>query len=97
MSDSPDFLSNSALEPRSTGYVESLIKPQAEAAADDLLHDLGGRRIGMSRQHAVAVMQSAGAGLLDPPKAVRQRVAWRLPHKNPTDETGSCGTRRHGC
>jgi hypothetical protein len=54
-----NFLSNSALEPRSTGYGESLIRPQAEAAADDFLHDLGGRRIGMSRQHA-AVMQSAG-------------------------------------
>ena len=91
-----NFLSNSALEPRSTGYVESLIRPQAEAAADDLLHDLDGRRIGMSRQHA-AVMQSAGAGLLDPPQSVRRRGRGGFPHKNPTDETGLCGTRRHGC
>jgi hypothetical protein len=87
-----NFLPNSALEPMSTGYVESLIRPQAEAAADDLLHDLGGRRRrGMSRQHA-AVMQSAGAGMLDPPQAARQRGSWRLP---PQESHGRNGTMRH--
>ena len=37
-----NFLSNISLEPGSTGYVESLVRLQAEAAGDDLLLDLGG-------------------------------------------------------
>jgi len=37
-----NFSSNVPLEPNSTGYVENLVRLQAEAAADDLLNDLGG-------------------------------------------------------
>jgi len=37
-----NFSSNIPLEPSGTGYVESLVRLQAQAAADDLLHDLGG-------------------------------------------------------
>ena len=37
-----DFLSNISLEPGRTGYVESLVRLQAEAAGDDFLLDLGG-------------------------------------------------------
>ena len=37
-----NFLSNVALEPGSTGYVESLVRSTGWPAADDLFHDLGG-------------------------------------------------------
>ncbi len=37
-----NFSSNIPLEPSGTGYVENLVRLQAEAAADDLLLDLGG-------------------------------------------------------
>jgi hypothetical protein len=79
---STDEIANSALEPRSMGYVESPIRQQAEAAADDLLHYLGGRRRGASRQHA-AVMQSVGAGLLDPSQAVRRAGRGGFPTRIP--------------
>jgi hypothetical protein len=36
-----NFSSNIPLELRGTGYVENLLRLQAEAAADDLFHDLG--------------------------------------------------------
>jgi hypothetical protein len=39
---SSNFLSNISLVPGRTGYVESLVRLQAQAAADDLLHDFGG-------------------------------------------------------
>ncbi len=37
-----NFSSNVPLEPSGTGYVEDLVRLQAEAAADDFLLDLGG-------------------------------------------------------
>jgi hypothetical protein len=37
-----NFSSNIPLEPSGTGYVENLVRLQAEAAADDFLLDLGG-------------------------------------------------------
>ena len=37
-----NFLSNIVLEIGSTGFVEGLVRLQAEAAADDFLLDLGG-------------------------------------------------------
>ncbi len=37
-----DFLSNTSLERGSTGYVESLVRLQGEAAGDDFLLDLCG-------------------------------------------------------
>jgi hypothetical protein len=37
-----NFLSNISLEPGCTGYLESLVRLQAEAAGDDFLLDLGG-------------------------------------------------------
>jgi hypothetical protein len=37
-----NFSSNIPLQPSGTGYVENLVRLQAEAAADDFLHDLGG-------------------------------------------------------
>src|SRR5713226_3811125 len=37
-----NFSSNIPLEPSGTGYVENLVRLQAQAAADDLFHDLGG-------------------------------------------------------
>jgi hypothetical protein len=39
---SSNFSSNVVSESGSTDFVESLVRLQAEAAADDLLHDLGG-------------------------------------------------------
>ena len=39
---SSDFLSDIVLGTESTGFVEDLVRLRAEAAADDLLHDLGG-------------------------------------------------------
>ena len=47
----PNFSPNIGLETRSTGSVECLVRLQAEAAADDLLHDLGGAA--EDRLHAV--------------------------------------------
>jgi hypothetical protein len=37
-----NFSSDIPLEPSGTGYVENLVRLQAQAAADDFLHDLGG-------------------------------------------------------
>jgi hypothetical protein len=37
-----NFSSNTPLEPGGTGYVENLVRLQAQAASDDPLHDLGG-------------------------------------------------------
>ncbi len=37
-----NFSSDIPLEPSGTGYVENLVRLQAEAAADDFLLDLGG-------------------------------------------------------
>jgi hypothetical protein len=37
-----NFSSNIPLELSGTGYVENLLRLQAEAAADDFFHDLGG-------------------------------------------------------
>jgi hypothetical protein len=37
-----NFSSNIPLEPSSTGYVENLVRLQAQAPADDLFLDLGG-------------------------------------------------------
>ena len=37
-----NFSSNIPLEPGGTGYVENLVRLQAQAAANRLLHDLGG-------------------------------------------------------
>src|SRR2546421_7437445 len=37
-----NFSSNIPLEPGGTDYVENLVRLQAQAAPDDLLHDLGG-------------------------------------------------------
>ena len=39
---SSNIPANIALETESTGFVKGLVSLQAEAAADDLLHDLGG-------------------------------------------------------
>jgi hypothetical protein len=39
---SSNYSSNIPLGPSGSGYVENLVRLQAEVAADDLLHDLGG-------------------------------------------------------
>ena len=40
--DNSDFSSNIMPESGSTDFVEGLVRLEAETAADDLLHDLGG-------------------------------------------------------
>jgi hypothetical protein len=57
-----NLLSNTVLGTGSTGFVEGLVRLQAEAAADDLFHDLGGaaedRRGLAARAHNRAGEQS---------------------------------------
>jgi hypothetical protein len=57
---------NIALETRSADFVEGLVRLQTEAAADDLLHDLGGaaedRLDAVERPELTIVAESSGLG-----------------------------------
>ena len=63
-----NFSSNVPLEPSGTGYVEDLVRLQAEAAADDFFHDLGGAAV--DRQDATEpelTIVADSSGLVLPP------------------------------